>query len=115
MVVKTEPGLQARFSCLLLNPMKSKTLTLVLACLAWSLPGHAEEASVPDYLKPSLMDQAFVVETSEEDMNDSLNRISGDDYRGYAPEEYTYKSSNHYKGGPFGRQDTFDNSEQYGY
>lgn len=61
------------------------------------------------------MDQAFVVETSEEDLDDGLNRISGNIDRGYASEEYTYKSSSHNKAGPFERQDASDDASQHGY
>ncbi len=93
--------------------MRHKTLFFILAFMAFSVPGHSEEGKLPP--RPRLMDERFVVETSETDLDDSLNRLAGLGDHGYASEEYTYRSENHGKAGPFGRQDAFDNSQTHGY
>lgn len=49
----------------------------------------------------SLMTDAFIVETSEDDIDDSLNRISGSIDRGFASEEYSYKAKHQGRSGPF--------------
>ena len=106
------------------KPMLKKTLytflflsALPALCFSEETKPAAQAAPKPVSLEPHhrFMDEVFVVETSESDMDDSLNRISGTGDRGYAPEEYTYKSPNHTTGGPFGRQEAYDNSESHSY
>lgn len=46
----------------------------------------------------------FIVETDEDSARSSLDRISGDIDRGFATEEYTYKSRNHGTQGPLEHQ-----------
>lgn len=96
-----------------------------MLCLAMAGSGLAQESEADVRKKlseellnpPRLADQAFVVESSESDLDESLNRIAGSSrsQRGYSSEEDSYRSENHYKAGPFGRQDSFDNAEQHGY
>ena len=103
--------------------MKNKILIIIFACMAFAALGYSEESKSPvqttkepaPSLHPRLMDESFVIETSETDLDESLNRLSGIGDRGYASEDYTYHSENHGKAGPFGRQDTFDNAETHGY
>ena len=52
----------------------------------------------------SLKDEAFVAETDQDSVADSLNRISGDIDLGFTDPEQTFKSEDQYKPGPFGRQ-----------
>ena len=69
-----------------------------------------------DYLRekyPSLMDESFVVQTSDEDATDSLNRVAGKIDRGFAAEDYTYKSEHHGRTGPFSYEDQYDRSTGY--
>ena len=54
--------------------------------------------------KKSLKDSALTVETDPQSADESINRISGDYDRGYSSSEYSFKSPDHYKPGPFGRQ-----------
>mgnify|MGYP001611037083 CR=1 FL=1 len=56
----------------------------------------------------SLKDEAFVVETSEEDAAGSLDRISGKIDLGFSSKDGTYRSENHYKAGPFGKSKAMD-------
>jgi hypothetical protein len=68
----------------------------------------AEAPAEEPLTSPSLMDQAFVVETDESDLDAGLERIAGDIDRGIAEEDYTYKSSSHYGAGPFDRVRQYD-------
>ena len=45
-----------------------------------------------------------VVETDPDSVADSLNRISGTIDTGFAPKSQVYHSENHYKPGPFARE-----------
>jgi len=56
----------------------------------------------------SLRDEVFVVETSDEDISESLNRVSGNIDLGFTSEDQTYRSEHHYKAGPFGQADAMD-------
>ena len=48
----------------------------------------------------------FVVETDSESASESLERISGQIDLGFSAPDDSFESSNHYKPGPFGRQDS---------
>ena len=65
-----------------------------------------------DPFKPkSLRDEVFSVETDDQSAAQSLDRISGGKIDlGFASSEQTFKSPDHYRAGPFGRQKT---EEQY--
>ena len=94
--------------------MKQKTLFFLFVLSYLSAAGHAAAETVrPRDKSPSLMDESFVVETSEEDIDDSLNRISGNIDRGFAADEYTYKSEHQGRSGPFSHNDTYDPSTSY--
>ena len=58
----------------------------------------------------SLKDNPLVLETDEQSARESLNRVSGQIDTGFASEENTYRSDNHYKPGPFGRQEISEKS-----
>ena len=77
--------------------------------LLFSVPVFAAEDPLAGAHR-SLKDEAFVVETSSEDATDSLNRVSGKIDLGFAAPEDTYKSTSHYKPGPFGRSEAMDRS-----
>ena len=53
----------------------------------------------------SLKEEVFVAETDEGSISDSLNRISGNIDLGFTAPEQTYKSTEQYRPGPFGRQE----------
>ena len=53
----------------------------------------------------SFKDESFVVETDENSVSDSLNRISGNIDLGYSSPDQSYQSGGHYRPGPFGRSD----------
>ena len=50
----------------------------------------------------------FEYETDEDDASESLNRVAGTIDRGYSSPEQSFKSPDHYKPGPFGRQEAAD-------
>ena len=103
--------------------MKKTFFLLMLAFLSASVSARAGESKPVspsvredvDRYYPSLMDEAFVVETDEDDIDAGINRVSGHIDRGFASEEYVYQSESHHKAGPLDRQDSFDNSANYGY
>ncbi len=61
----------------------------------------AHSAFSADMEKSRLSDETFVVETSDTDATDSLNRVSGKIESHFAPEENTYKAVHHGRSGPF--------------
>jgi hypothetical protein len=83
-----------------------KLTTFVLLFL--SFPAFAGDDDPLAGVRRSLKDDVFVVETSEEDAAESLNRISGNIDRGFSSEDYTYQSEHHYKAGPFGQTAAMD-------
>ncbi len=60
----------------------------------------------------SLKDEHFVVETDQESRSESLNRISGHYDIGFSLPEQSYESSDHYRPGAFGRQESQDKASQ---
>ena len=79
-------------------------------------PESAPDSSETDPLAPvrnRLMDQAFVVETDEDDIDESLNRISGDIDLGFAGPQYTYDSSSHGSAGALQRSREIDRQNTY--
>ena len=66
---------------------------------------------VPAYA--SLKDQVLVVESDELDDSESLNRISGDIDLGFSLPEQSYESKDHYRPGPFGREEANDSRQSY--
>ena len=68
--------------------------------------------SAPAY--SSLMDETFVVETSENDATDSLNRVAGTIDKGFISDDETYHSVHHGRSGPFAtHEDAYDVSSKY--
>lgn len=65
--------------------------------------GQADPDPFQEYVD-STQRRLFVVETDEESARSSLDRISGDIDRGFATEDYTYKSRNHGLQGPMQHQ-----------
>ncbi len=59
----------------------------------------------------SLKDSLYVVDSSELDPNESLNRVSGNIDRGFSGSDSSYQSASHYLSGPFGQQDNRDNAD----
>lgn len=82
--------------------------SILFVLLLISFPAFAEEADPLESIHRSLMDEAFVVETSDEDMSESLNRISGNIDLGFTSIDQTYQSEHHYKAGPFGQAEAMD-------
>jgi hypothetical protein len=93
-----------------------KTLLLAILIL-FAVPAMAgEKASVPAFPedKPapdvSGARRLFVVETDAESATDSLNRISGQIDTGFLPTGDSFESEDHYRPGPFGRQEAVERS-----
>lgn len=82
--------------------------SFVFILLLFSSPAFAQEADPLTGFHRSLRDEVFVVETSEEDMSESLNRISGNIDLGFTSVDQTYQSEHHYKAGPFGQAEAMD-------
>ena len=84
-----------------------KKIFILLACtICYSTTLFAAEKS--------LMEEGFVVETSEDDMSESLDRLSGTIDKGFAPEGSTYRSPHHGRSGPFAtHEDAYDVSTSY--
>ena len=61
----------------------------------------------------SFKDETFVVETDEDSVSDSLNRISGKIDLGFSSPDQSYRSSDHYAPGPFGRAEQQDQDQSY--
>lgn len=76
--------------------MKTLSTILFLMILA-STPAAGEE-------KKNFEDSAFVVETDDESAAESLDRISGHVDLGFSLPKYNFRSSDHYRPGPFARQ-----------
>jgi hypothetical protein len=79
--------------------------TLFILMIAVSFPAAlraAEEQTLKSAPYVSLKDQAFIVETTEEDADESLNRISGDIDLGFIAPSSSYDSANHTGFSPFG-------------
>ena len=69
--------------------------------------------SAPAY-SSSLKDETFVVETSESDATDSLNRVAGTIDKGFISEEYSYHSVHHGRSNmPATHEDAYDVSSKY--
>ena len=67
------------------------------------------ESSPLDSMPKRLMDESFVIETSDDDAMDSLNRVAGMPDTGFASKESTYKSVRHGRSGPFAtHEDAYD-------
>ncbi len=67
-----------------------------------------------DVLSPytgSLKDSLYVVDSSDLDPTESLNRVSGNIDRGFSGSDSSYQSASHYLAGPFGQQDGRDNAD----
>jgi hypothetical protein len=88
----------------------TKILALILILGASASQAHAETKTQEPLAPPSLMDQVFVVETDDSDLDAGLDRISGHIDRGFASDEYVYESENHYGAGALERVKKFDNS-----
>ena len=52
----------------------------------------------------SLRDSVFSFDSSEDNPSESLNRIAGYIETGKIPKDQAVKSANHYRPGPFGRE-----------
>ena len=73
---------------------------IVFLALLLASPAFSEDDPF-ESIHRSLKDEAFVVETSDEDAAESLNRVSGKIDLGFAGEDYAYQSEHHYGAGPF--------------
>ena len=89
-----------------------KIIFCTLSLLSFCVLVFCEEDPLTPVHK-SLKDQAFAVETDENSVSDSLNRISGKIDLGFSAPEQSYDSSDHYRPGPFGRQEATDHSQSY--
>ena len=84
--------------------MKKSIFLFIVAVCFLSAPAYAS----------SLKDETFVVETSENDATDSLNRIAGTIDKGFVSEEYTYHSVHHGRSNmPATHEDAYDVSSKY--
>ena len=103
--------------------MKNKTIPLILSCLALTGLVYSKERGMsteqPAKQDPAsqqssrLADQSFVVESSDTDLDDSLNRISGNIDLGFSSPDQSYQSEDQTKAGPFGRQELSDSKETH--
>lgn len=59
----------------------------------------------------SLKDSLYVVDSSDLDPTESLNRVSGNIDRGFSGADSSYQSASHYLAGPFGQQGIRDNAD----
>ena len=84
-----------------MNPSKFIGAILLFSFIGfvWGSDGHAVE------------DPRFVVETDEESVVESLNRISGDSDRGYSLPEQSYQSDHHHKAGAFQRSEEISDQQ----
>ncbi len=85
--------------------------SIIFFLLLFSVPALAEEDPLKS-IHRTLMDEAFVVETSDEDATETLDRISGDIDLGFSSKEDTYQSEHHYKAGPFGQSEAMDSLDR---
>ncbi len=91
-------------------------ISIAVLCFVWTSAYSFEttkretaEPSPPDNVSKRLMDERFVVETSDEDATDSLNRVAGTIDAGFASEDSTYHSVHHGRSGPFAtHEDAYD-------
>ena len=78
-------------------------------CLFFGL--HSGSAQEPEAKPKRFADEAFVVETTEEDVDKGLNRIAGEIDTGFGNSD----SGNYYKSEHQGRSGPFQNGEEHGY
>ena len=88
-----------------------KILLFSFSILYFCASAFSEDDPLQDVHK-SLKDQAFVVETDEDSVSDSLDRISGQIDLGFSDPEQSYQSAGHYRPGPFGRQEISEKRDQ---
>ena len=89
-----------------------KVIVYVFCFFYFIAPAFCEEDSLADTHK-SLKEEAFVVETDDSSVSDSLNRISGNIDLGFSTPEQSYNSADHTRAGPFGRAEQQDQSQSY--
>ncbi len=83
---------------------------MILLTMFLATPSFGAEDILSSYTG-SLRDSLYVVDSSELDPNESLNRVSGNIDRGFSGSDSTYQSASHYLAGPFGQQGTRDNAD----
>ena len=93
------------------NTMK-KIIFYVFGLLCFCAPVFGVDDPLESVHK-SLKDQVFVVETDENSESESLNRISGRIDLGFSLPDQSYNSPDHYRPGPFGREEAIDKSQSY--
>ena len=67
--------------------------------------------SIRDFSTKNVKDTVFVVETDEESASESLDRISGKIDLGFSAPDQSFKASDQYAPGPFGRQNVATSDE----
>jgi hypothetical protein len=77
------------------------------------LEAYAEEDRLGPSLHTSLKDQVYVVETTEEDATESLNRVAGHIDVGFSGPSQSYSSASHAFAGALGLSDQYDKSTGY--
>ena len=90
-----------------------KTLFFMLVVFCSGTFAHAAEDDPLASVHKSLKDQAFVVESGDDSESESLNRISGQFDLGFSLPEQSFESSDHYRPGPFGREQAADKNQRY--
>ena len=88
--------------------MKIFSIISLTILISLSAAHAAEEDILSEYTNTSLKDQLYVVDSSELDPTESLNRVSGNIDLGFSGSDSSYQSVSHYMAGPFGQQDQLD-------
>ena len=89
-----------------------KTVCCVIVLLFCFAAAFAVEDPLKS-VRSSMKDQVFVVESDDDSESESLNRISGQFDLGFSLPEQSFESSDHYRPGPFGREEAADKSQRY--
>ncbi len=89
--------------------MKKKVFISITVLCFISTSAFSSERVKSESVGVSLMDESFVVETSEEDATDSLNRVAGTIDKGFISSDSSYRSAHHGRSGPFAtHEDAYD-------
>ena len=84
-----------------------KILFFTVAAFFFSAHVRAAE-DLAEGARHSLKEHKFMIETDKDTGSDSLNRISGEYETGFSATEQSFDSPDHYRPGPFGREEVMD-------
>ena len=96
--------------CILAGPLFAKEENPLETGIS-SIEKQITKDSLKKDFEKSLVNSVFVVETNEEIVAESLERISGKIDRGFSDPENTFKSVDHYKVGPFAKERVEDKKQ----